>query len=48
MENLNPVLLALIATIGSWLATAFGSSFVFLFKTINKKIMDIRLNISLG
>ncbi|HPA62937.1 MAG TPA: hypothetical protein PLE16_04325 [Spirochaetota bacterium] len=48
MENLNPVLLALIAAIGSWLATEFGSSFVFLCKTINKKAIDIRLDISLG
>jgi len=48
MENLNPVLLALIATIGSWLATAFGSSFVFLFKTINKKIMDMLLGFAAG
>ena len=48
MENLNPVLLALIATIGSWLATAFGSSFVLLLKTMNKKIMDMLLDVSLG
>jgi len=48
MENLNPVLLALIATIGSWLATAFGSAFVFMFKTINKKIMDMLLGFAAG
>ena len=36
--NYNPVLLALLATLFTWFVTAAGSSMVFFFKAINKKI----------
>lgn len=48
MDKMNPVLLALIATAGTWFATAFGSSFVFIFRTINKRIMDCMLGFAAG
>jgi len=41
--ELDPVLLALMATTFTWLVTAFGSSMVFFFKTINKKILNSML-----
>ena len=47
-ESLNPVLQALIAGIGTFGITALGSACVYLFKNINKKIMNIMLSISAG
>lgn len=44
----NPVLLALVATLFTWLVTAFGSSMVFFFKTINKKILNSMLGFAAG
>ncbi len=44
----NPVLLALGATIFTWLLTALGSSMVFFFKTINKKILNSMLGFAAG
>jgi zinc transporter, ZIP family len=44
----NPVLLALIATLFTWAVTAFGSSMVFFFKTINKKILNSMLGFAAG
>lgn len=46
--NLNPVLLALIATLFTWFVTAAGSSMVFFFKTINKKILNSMLGFAAG
>lgn len=51
MENLlkvNPVLLALFATIFTWLLTAFGASMVFFFKTIHPKILNSMLGFAAG
>ena len=46
--NINPVLLALIATLFTWFVTAAGSSMVFFFKTINKKILNSMLGFAAG
>lgn len=48
LMNLNPVLQALIATLFTWLVTLFGSAVVFLFKKINKTILDAMLGFSAG
>jgi ZIP family zinc transporter len=44
----NPILLALGATIFTWLVTALGSSMVFFFKNINKKILNLMLGFAAG
>jgi ZIP family zinc transporter len=44
----NPILLALGATLFTWLVTAMGSSMVFFFKTINKKILNSMLGFAAG
>ena len=44
----NPVLLALAATLFTWGLTALGSSMVFFFKTINKKILNSMLGFAAG
>ena len=46
--NLNPVWQALIATIFTWSITAIGASLVFLFKKVNKNIMDAMLGFAAG
>jgi len=44
----NPVLLALCATLFTWFVTALGSSMVFFFKSINKKILNSMLGFAAG
>ncbi len=46
--NYNPVLLALGATLFTWFLTALGSSMVFFFKSINKKILNSMLGFAAG
>lgn len=46
--KLNPVIQALIATIFTWFITLLGSSIVFLFKKINKTVMDGMLGFAAG
>ncbi len=46
--NLNPILQALIATLFTWFITALGSSTVFIFKTINKKVLNGMLGFAAG
>ncbi|SDC45462.1 ZIP family metal transporter [Williamwhitmania taraxaci] len=46
--TINPVLLALIATLFTWGITAFGASMVFFFKTINKKVLNSMLGFAAG
>jgi len=48
LENVNPVLLALIATIFTWFMTALGSGLVFFFKNINKKVLVTMLGFAAG
>lgn len=44
----DPVLLALVATLFTWFVTALGSSMVFFFKTINKKVLNSMLGFAAG
>ena len=44
----NPVLLALAATLFTWLLTALGAATVFFFKTINKKLLNSMLGFAAG
>ena len=44
----NFVIMALIATLGTWLVTALGAATVFLFKSPNKKILNIMLGFASG
>lgn len=46
--NLNPIIQALLATIFTWGVTALGASLVFLFKKINKNVMDAMLGFAAG
>jgi ZIP family zinc transporter len=44
----HPVLQALLATLFTWGVTALGAAFVFLFKTINRKVLDGMLGFAAG
>lgn len=44
----NPVWLALFATLFTWFITALGSSMVFFFKTINKRVLNSMLGFAAG
>ena len=46
--NLNPIIQALIATIFTWSVTAIGAALVFMFKKINKNVLDSMLGLSAG
>ena len=46
--NLNPILQALLATCFTWFLTAAGSGVVFLFKSINRKVLDGMLGFAAG
>lgn len=51
IENLlgiNPIVLAFLATLFTWFMTALGSSMVFLFKTMNDKVMNSMLGFAAG
>jgi len=48
LSNLNPVMQALLATIFTWFITALGASLVFLFKKVNKNVMDAMLGFAAG
>lgn len=48
LERINPVQAALYATLFTWLVTAVGASFVFLFKGMNKQVMDGTLGFTGG
>lgn len=47
-ESINPILGAFYATIFTWGLTAFGASFVFLFKTMNRAVLDGMLGFTGG
>ncbi len=44
----HPVLLALFATIFTWLVTAAGASLVFFFKSINRRLLNLMLGFAAG
>lgn len=46
--GIDPILLALIATLFTWGMTALGSAMVFFFKTINKKLLNSMLGFAAG
>ncbi len=46
--EIDPVILALMATLFTWGVTAMGSSMVFFFKTLNKKILNLMLGFAAG
>lgn len=46
--ELNPVIQALIATIGTWAVTALGASLVFFAKNISRKYLDASLGMAAG
>jgi ZIP family zinc transporter len=47
-SNLDPVIQALIASLFTWFVTALGAGLVFLFKSVNKKILDTMLGFAAG
>ncbi|MEA3317783.1 MAG: ZIP family metal transporter [Bacteroidota bacterium] len=48
LKQYSPVTQALIATLFTWLLTALGAAVVFLFKTINRKVLDGMLGFAAG
>lgn len=48
LMNLNPILLALVATLFTYAFTILGSALVFPFKNVNRNIMDGILSMSAG
>lgn len=46
--GVNPVLLAFVATLFTWFMTALGASMVFLFKTIDKRLLNAMLGFAAG
>jgi ZIP family zinc transporter len=44
----NPIFLALIGTLFTWLLTALGAAMVFFFKSINKKVLNAMLGFAAG
>jgi ZIP family zinc transporter len=44
----NPVLLALLATLFTWLMTSLGAAMVFFFKSINRKVFNAMLGFAAG
>lgn len=47
-SHLSPVVQALVATLFTWGVTALGASGVFLFKEVNKKLLDTMLGFAAG
>lgn len=47
-ESIDPILAAFLATTFTWGLTAFGSSFVFFFKTMNRVVLDGMLGFTGG
>lgn len=48
IKDINPILLALLATLFTWGVTALGASGVFFFKTINRRVFDGMLGFAAG
>lgn len=47
-SNLSPVVMALLATLFTWGVTALGATTVFMFRTINQKLLDSMLGFAAG
>lgn len=48
LKNFDPVIQALFATLFTWFITALGAALVFLFKAINKKVLNAMLGFAAG
>ena len=48
LSSLHPVVQALLATSFTWLVTALGASAVFVFRTVNRKLLDGMLGFAAG
>jgi ZIP family zinc transporter len=48
LKNLNPIIMALLATLFTWLVTVLGSALVFFFKTIERRILNAMLGFAAG
>ncbi|WP_424355768.1 ZIP family metal transporter [Methanobacterium sp. MBAC-LM] len=48
LGNSNPIILTIIATIFTWLMTAFGASTVFITKNVGRKLIDASLGFAAG
>lgn len=48
LQNIHPLILALIAGLFTWAMTAFGAAAVFLAKEINRKFLDVMLGFAAG
>ena len=48
LESIDPVMAALYAGLFTWGLTAFGASFVFLFKSLNRVVLDGMLGFTGG
>ena len=48
LYELNPVLQALLATVGTWLVTAAGALLVVFTKKMSQKYLDASLDVALG
>jgi len=48
MTNMNPVMMALFATLFTWGVTALGAAMVFFFKNINRRVLDAMLGFAAG
>ena len=48
LNNVSPILLAFIATLFTYSVTAIGAALVFIFKKINKNVMDAMLGFAAG
>lgn len=48
LENLNPIVQALLATLVTYAFTVLGSSLVFFFKKVNRNLMDAMLGLAGG
>jgi ZIP family zinc transporter len=47
-KEIDPIFAAFVATVFTWLVTAFGAAFVFFFKGMNRKVLDIALGFTGG
>lgn len=47
-KSLNPIFQAILATCFTWFLTAMGAAFVFFFKTLKRKVLDLMLGFSAG
>ena len=48
LRGVNPILLALVATLFTWGVTALGSAMVFFFKSLNNRILNAMLGFAAG